>query len=93
MAPRRPYFARRRARERGVKLIGARAHHVTEQLDYGPIIDQDVVRVDHRQSARDLARLNGVEERVLRGRAALGPLRKAVAAGAVVLALSMGGPF
>ena len=41
----------RRARERGVKLIGATAHYVTEQLDDGPIIDQDVVRVDHRQSA------------------------------------------
>ena len=41
----------RRAHERGVKLIGATAHYVTEQLDDGPIIDQDVVRVDHRQSA------------------------------------------
>ena len=41
-----------RAHERGVKLIGATAHYVTEQLDDGPIIDQDVVRVDHRQSAQ-----------------------------------------
>ena len=44
----------RRAHERGVKLIGATAHYVTEQLDDGPIIDQDVARVDHRQSAEDL---------------------------------------
>ena len=44
----------RRAHDRGVKLIGATAHYVTEQLDDGPIIDQDVVRVDHRQSAEEL---------------------------------------
>src|SRR5947209_15084630 len=40
-----------RARERGVKLIGATAHYVTEQLDDGPIIAQDVVRVANQQSA------------------------------------------
>ncbi len=45
-----------RAHERGVKLIGATAHYVTEQLDEGPIIDQDVVRVDHRQGAQELER-------------------------------------
>ena len=38
-----------RARERGVKLIGATAHYVTEDLDEGPIIEQDVERVSHRQ--------------------------------------------
>ena len=38
----------RRAHERGVKLIGATAHYVTEELDAGPIIDQDVTRVSHR---------------------------------------------
>ena len=38
----------RRAKERGVKLVGATAHYVTEDLDEGPIIEQDVVRVDHR---------------------------------------------
>jgi formyltetrahydrofolate deformylase len=59
----------RRARERGVKLIGATAHYVTEQLDDGPIIDQDVVRVDHRQSARDLERLGRDVERLVLARA------------------------
>jgi formyltetrahydrofolate deformylase len=59
----------RRARERGVKLIGATAHYVTEQLDEGPIIDQDVVRVDHRQSARDLERVGRDVERLVLARA------------------------
>ncbi len=59
----------RRARERGVKLIGATAHYVTEELDDGPIIDQDVVRVDHRQSARDLERLGRDVERMVLARA------------------------
>jgi formyltetrahydrofolate deformylase len=58
-----------RARERGVKLIGATAHYVTEQLDDGPIIDQDVVRVDHRQSARDLERVGRDVERQVLARA------------------------
>lgn len=58
-----------RARERGVKLIGATAHYVTEQLDDGPIIDQDVVRVDHRQSARDLERVGRDVERMVLARA------------------------
>jgi formyltetrahydrofolate deformylase len=59
----------RRARERGVKLIGASAHYVTEQLDDGPIIDQDVVRVDHRQSAHDLERVGRDVERLVLARA------------------------
>ena len=59
----------RRARERGVKLIGATAHYVTEQLDDGPIIDQDVVRVEHRQSARDLERVGRDVERLVLARA------------------------
>jgi formyltetrahydrofolate deformylase len=58
-----------RARERGVKLIGATAHYVTEQLDDGPIIDQDVVRVDHRQSAAGLERLGRDVERLVLARA------------------------
>ena len=57
------------ARERGVKLIGATAHYVTETLDDGPIIDQDVVRVDHRQSARDLERVGRDVERLVLARA------------------------
>jgi formyltetrahydrofolate deformylase len=59
----------RRAHERGVKLIGATAHYVTEQLDDGPIIDQDVVRVDHRQSARELERVGRDVERLVLARA------------------------
>jgi formyltetrahydrofolate deformylase len=58
-----------RARERGVKLIGATAHYVTEQLDDGPIIDQEVVRVDHRQRARDLERVGRDVERQVLARA------------------------
>ena len=58
-----------RARERGVKLIGATAHYVTETLDDGPIIDQDVVRVDHRQSAQDLERVGRDVERIVLARA------------------------
>jgi formyltetrahydrofolate deformylase len=59
----------RRARERGVKLIGATAHYVTEQLDDGPIIDQDVVRVDHRQSALELEHVGRDVERLVLARA------------------------
>jgi formyltetrahydrofolate deformylase len=59
----------RRARERGVKLIGATAHYVTETLDDGPIIDQDVVRVDHRQSAQDLELVGRDVERLVLARA------------------------
>jgi formyltetrahydrofolate deformylase len=59
----------RRARERGVKLIGATAHYVTEELDDGPIIDQDVARVDHRQSARELERIGRDIERTVLARA------------------------
>jgi formyltetrahydrofolate deformylase len=59
----------RRAHERGVKLIGATAHYVTEELDDGPIIDQDVVRVDHRQSAKELERVGRDVERLVLARA------------------------
>ncbi|WP_396277432.1 formyltetrahydrofolate deformylase [Glutamicibacter creatinolyticus] len=56
----------RKAKERGVKLIGATAHYVTKDLDEGPIIAQDVVAVSHRDSATDLARRGAdVERRVL----------------------------
>ncbi|NLW05442.1 MAG: formyltetrahydrofolate deformylase, partial [Pseudomonadaceae bacterium] len=54
------------AYERGVKLIGATCHYVTEELDAGPIIDQDTVRVNHRQTAQDMVRLGrDVEKGVL----------------------------
>jgi formyltetrahydrofolate deformylase len=59
----------RRAHERGVKLIGATAHYVTAQLDAGPIIDQDVVRVDHRQGAGELERVGRDVERLVLSRA------------------------
>jgi formyltetrahydrofolate deformylase len=58
-----------RARERGVKLIGATAHYVTEVLDEGPIIEQDVVRVDHTHSVADLVRLGADVERAVLSRA------------------------
>src|SRR4029077_15111526 len=59
----------RQALEHGVKLIGATAHYVSERLDDGPIIDQDIVRVDHRQSARDLERVGRDVERMVLARA------------------------
>jgi len=59
----------RRAKERGVKLVGATAHYVTADLDEGPIIEQDVVRVDHRHSVDDLVRLGADVERAVLSRA------------------------
>jgi formyltetrahydrofolate deformylase len=58
-----------KAKDRGVKLIGATAHYVTEDLDEGPIIEQDVVRVSHADSARDLARRGADVERLVLARA------------------------
>ncbi|MHB1469025.1 MAG: formyltetrahydrofolate deformylase [Solirubrobacteraceae bacterium] len=58
-----------RARERGVKLIGATAHYVTEELDAGPIIEQDVIRVSHRHTAAELVSLGADIERVVFARA------------------------
>jgi formyltetrahydrofolate deformylase len=59
----RPYH---QAHERGVKLIGATAHYVTAQLDEGPIIEQDVERISHRDSPDDLIRKGrDIERRVL----------------------------
>ncbi len=56
----------RRALERGVKIIGATAHYVTEELDAGPIIEQDVERVDHRHSVEELTEVGrDIERRVL----------------------------
>ncbi len=55
-----------KAYDRGVKLIGATSHYVTEALDEGPIIEQDVIRVGHRQDKDDLVRLGkDVEKSVL----------------------------
>jgi formyltetrahydrofolate deformylase len=62
----RPYH---QAFERGVKLIGATSHYVTEDLDQGPIIDQDVVRVDHDDTVEDLIRYGRDVERAVLSRA------------------------
>ena len=59
----------RRAHTRGVKLIGATAHYVTEKLDEGPIIEQDVIRVTHSHTVDDLKRLGGDIERHVLARA------------------------
>jgi formyltetrahydrofolate deformylase len=59
----------RHAYERGVKLIGATAHYVTDDLDEGPIIEQDVHRVSHRESVADLARVGREIERTVLARA------------------------
>jgi formyltetrahydrofolate deformylase len=58
-----------RAKERGVKLVGATAHYVTEDLDEGPIIEQDVIRVSHRESVRELQRRGADVERLVLSRA------------------------
>jgi formyltetrahydrofolate deformylase len=59
----------RQARERGVKLIGATAHYVTEELDDGPIIEQDVIRVSHRDDVEALRRSGADIERIVLSRA------------------------
>lgn len=62
----KPYH---RAFERGVKLIGATAHYVTDALDDGPIIEQDVARISHRDSLADLVNKGADLEKVVLSRA------------------------
>jgi formyltetrahydrofolate deformylase len=62
----RPYHA---AFRRGVKIIGATSHYVTEVLDEGPIIEQDVIRVSHRDQVEDLIQKGRDLERVVLSRA------------------------
>jgi formyltetrahydrofolate deformylase len=62
----RPYH---RAFERGVKLIGATSHYVTEVLDEGPIIEQDIARISHREQVEDLIQKGRDLERVVLSRA------------------------
>jgi formyltetrahydrofolate deformylase len=62
----RPY---QRAFERGVKLIGATSHFVTAELDEGPIIEQDVIRVDHTDTVEDMVRLGRDVEKTVLARA------------------------
>lgn len=58
-----------RAYERGVKIIGATAHYVTSDLDAGPIIEQDVVRISHRDDVKELIRKGKDVERIALARA------------------------
>jgi formyltetrahydrofolate deformylase len=62
----RPYH---QAHTRGVKIIGATAHYATADLDQGPIIEQDVARVDHRMGPDEMARVGRDVERVVLARA------------------------
>lgn len=62
----KPYH---RAYERGVKLIGATSHYVTESLDDGPIIEQDVTRISHRDTVKDLIQKGRDLERLVLSRA------------------------
>lgn len=71
----RPYHS---AHHRGVKIIGATSHYVTADLDEGPIIEQDVIRVSHRQSVEDLVRLGKDLEKVVLARAVLWHVRHKV---------------
>ena len=57
------------ARRRGVKIIGATAHYVTEELDAGPIIEQDVERVSHKLSVEEITRVGEDVERTVLARA------------------------
>jgi formyltetrahydrofolate deformylase len=61
----KPYH---RAHERGVKLVGATCHYVTENLDAGPIIEQDVIRVDHADTVADMVRKGRDIEKVVLAR-------------------------
>ena len=62
----KPYH---QAFERGVKLIGATSHYVTDDLDEGPIIEQDVVRISHRDRIGDLMQKGRDLEKVVLSRA------------------------
>lgn len=62
----KPYHA---AYGRGVKIIGATSHYVTEDLDAGPIIEQDVVRISHKDSVKDLVRRGKDLEKIVLARA------------------------
>lgn len=62
----RPYHS---AYERGVKIIGATSHYVTAELDAGPIIEQDVVKVSHKDSVEDMVRIGRDLEKIVLARA------------------------
>ena len=67
-----------RAWERGVKLIGATAHYVTEELDNGPIIEQTIAHISHRDEVKDLIRIGRDTERMALARAIRLHLRRQV---------------
>jgi len=69
----RPYHA---AHARGVKIIGATSHYVTEDLDAGPIIDQDVTAISHRDSVADLVRKGRDLEKIVLARAVWAHLQR-----------------
>ena len=71
----KPYH---QAHTRGVKLIGATAHYATKDLDQGPIIEQDVARVNHQMGPDDLVRLGRDVERVVLARAVRAHLERRV---------------
>ena len=62
----KPYH---QAYERGVKIIGATSHYVTEELDAGPIIEQDVVRITHKDTPDDLVLKGRDLEKIVLSRA------------------------
>ncbi len=62
----RPYHA---AYERGVKIVGATSHYVTDELDRGPIIEQDVIRISHKDSVADMIRKGRDNEKIVLARA------------------------
>ena len=71
----KPYH---RSYERGVKLVGATSHYVTDVLDEGPIIEQDIVRISHRDTLEDMIRKGGDVERLVLSRAVLWHLENRV---------------
>lgn len=71
----KPYHA---AHERGVKIIGATSHYVTEDLDAGPIIDQDVSAISHRDAVEDLIRKGRDLEKIVLARAVWSHLQRNV---------------
>jgi formyltetrahydrofolate deformylase len=71
----KPYHS---AHERGVKIIGATSHYVTADLDAGPIIEQDVVRVSHKDTVEDLIRKGQELEKVVLSRAIWAHLQRKV---------------
>ncbi|MBN1586457.1 MAG: formyltetrahydrofolate deformylase [Candidatus Omnitrophica bacterium] len=71
----RPYHS---AHQRGVKIIGVTSHYVTSDLDEGPIIDQDVVRISHQDSVKDMMRVGKDLEKVVLSRTILRHLQRKV---------------